>query len=52
MSVYSPQYHAMVFSPGPARSESVTSVAAKPADTGVKDEEGFNLIGGFGGMEY
>jgi len=44
MSVYSPQYHAMVSSPGPSsapgRTESVTSTAAK-ADSGVKDEEGF-----------
>ena len=49
MSVYSPQYHAMVSSPGPApapartesRAESVTSTATKAADTGVKEEEGF-----------
>jgi len=45
MSVYSPQYHAMVSSPGSARAESrtesVTSMAAKTADTGVKEEEGF-----------
>ena len=48
MSVYSTQYHAMVSSPGPARTESrivsgaesVTSTANK-ADTGVKEEEGF-----------
>jgi hypothetical protein len=47
MSVYSTQYHAMVSSPGPARTEprtvsgaeSVTSTAAKAADTGVKEEE-------------
>ena len=45
MSVYSPQYHAMVSSPGSARAESrtesVTSLAAKTADAGVKEEEGF-----------
>jgi len=42
MSVYSPQYHAMVSSPGSARIESVTSSAAKPADSSVKqDDEGF-----------
>jgi hypothetical protein len=43
MSVYSPQYHTMVSSPGSARAESVTSMAT--ADTGakegVKEEEGF-----------
>lgn len=53
MSVYSLQYHSMVSSPGPARTESraesrteartesVTSTATKAADTGVKEEEGF-----------
>jgi hypothetical protein len=41
MSVYSPQYHAMVSSPGSARSEYVTSAATKTADSGVKAEEGF-----------
>ena len=49
MSVYSPEYHAMVFSPGPARTESVTSTAVKSADAGAKgtdkdtgkDGEGF-----------
>jgi hypothetical protein len=53
MSVYSPEYHAMVFSPGPARTESraesVTSTAVKSADAGAngtgkdagKDSEGF-----------
>jgi hypothetical protein len=45
MSVYSPQYHAMVSSPGPtrteARAESVTSTATKSADGGVKQDESF-----------
>jgi hypothetical protein len=41
MSVYSTQYHAMVSSPGPARTESVTSTATKTAESGAKDEEGF-----------
>ena len=50
MSVYSTQYHAMVSSPGPvrtesrteSRAESVTSTATKTADTAVKnDDEGF-----------
>jgi hypothetical protein len=49
MSVYSTQYHAMVSSPGPvrtesrteSRAESVTSTAAKTADTAAKDDEGF-----------
>jgi hypothetical protein len=53
MSVYSTRYHAMVPSPGPARTESrteprteprtesVTSTAIKPADAGAEDEEGF-----------
>jgi len=45
MTVYSLQYHAMVASPGPARTdsraESVTSVAAKSADGGVKQDESF-----------
>jgi hypothetical protein len=46
MSVYSPQYHAMVSSPGSARTESVTSTAAKTADGAVKADEGFfhNLL--------
>jgi hypothetical protein len=39
MSVYSPQYHAMVSSPGSARAEAVTSTATKAAD--VKEDEGF-----------
>ncbi|HKQ10203.1 MAG TPA: hypothetical protein VJS85_03355, partial [Rhizomicrobium sp.] len=41
MSVYSPQYHAMVSPPGSARSESVTVQTNKTADGGVKDGEGF-----------
>ena len=42
MSVYSPQYHAMVSSPGSVRTESVTSSAVKTADSGAKqDDEGF-----------
>jgi hypothetical protein len=32
MSVYSPEYHAMISSPGPARTESVTVNADKPAE--------------------
>ena len=41
MSVYSPLYHTMVSSPGSARAESVTAMATKATETGVKEEEGF-----------
>ena len=42
MSIYSPRYHAMVSSPDPIRTESVTVTAAKTADGAVKEEdEGF-----------
>lgn len=41
MSVYSTQYHAMISSPGPARTESVTSTATRTADGGVKEDESF-----------
>lgn len=41
MSVFGPQYHAMVPASGSVRSDSVAAQTNKTADGGVKDEEGF-----------